>query len=134
VNRFSILFVAWLIVLGIPFNSATPAEPVRGGTLVIGYRKNADRLDGHRIRSGGVYVAYDRHPLQRPGDRDDKHNVIPTWPLVEIRDGAGPGISSSTGVEIPRRVELTAEVVKWNFERAGTQGRSGGHRAISRTS
>jgi ABC-type transport system substrate-binding protein len=119
-KKYFIPFFVWFASLVFSLSPASAAEPVRGGTLIIGYPENADRLDGHRIRSGGVYWFTTGTLYNGLVTADDKHNVIPdlarSWDIKE--GGRVWDFRLHEGVKFHDGSELTAEVVKWNFERA----------------
>jgi ABC-type transport system substrate-binding protein len=102
------------------FFPAMAAGPVRGGTLVIGIPESPDHLDGHRINSAVTYWFTTGSVYEALVTADDKRNVIPnlaqSWEMKE--GGKVWDFRLRQGVKFHDGSELTAEVVKWNFERA----------------
>jgi peptide/nickel transport system substrate-binding protein len=96
------------------------SEPVRGGTLVIGIPDNPDRLDGHRANSAVAYWVTCGLIYNGLVSGGENYGVFPnlaqSW---EIKEGGKVwDFKLHQGVKFHDGSELTAEVVKWNFDRA----------------
>ena len=111
--------LCFLVCLSFSF-PAMAAGPVRGGTLVIALPESPDHLDGHRINSAATYWLTSGSVYEALVTADEKRNVVPnlaqSWEAKE--GGKVWDFKLQQGVKFHDGSELTAEVVKWNFERA----------------
>jgi len=119
-RKISILSVILLGGLFSPLNPAMAGEPVRGGTLVIGIPDDPDRLDGHRIHGAMGYWLTTGSLYNSLVTGGEKNDVVPdlaqSWEKKE--GGKVWDFKLHQGVKFHDGSELTAEVVKWNYERA----------------
>ena len=119
-KRYFIPFVALFASLAFSLSPVSAAEPVRGGTLVIGVPENPDRLDGHTMRSFSTSWVTTGTLYNGLVTADANSNIIPdlaqSWEIKE--KGKVWDFKLRQGVTFHDGSEFNAEVVKWNFERA----------------
>jgi peptide/nickel transport system substrate-binding protein len=118
-KKFFIVSMA-LVCVFFSFGPVTAAGPVRGGTLVVGVPETPDHLDAHKMQSASIYWLMTGAVYNGLVSADDNYNIVPNlFKSWEQKDGGKIWeFKLEEGVKFHDGSDLTAEIVKWNFERA----------------
>lgn len=118
-KKFFIVSMA-LVCVFFSFSPVTAAGPVRGGTLVVGVPETPDHLDAHRMQSASIYWFVTGALYNGLVSADDNYNIVPNlFKSWEYKEGGKIwDFKLEEGVKFHDGSDLTAEIVKWNLERA----------------
>lgn len=101
-----------------PSEAASPGEPQYGGTLRVAFQNEWAGLDPHTTSSYSSYQILN-NVLEGLTFYDDEMNLVPwlaeSWEQSE--DGLTWTFNLRQGVQFSNGREMTAEDVKWSFER-----------------